>query len=47
MNVVSFLIQNVNSAIKYAAIVKVEYQVVNGYNFKLVISFDSSSTAQY
>lgn len=47
LSILSFLINNVNLSVKYASILKVEYQVVNGYNFKLTISFDSSSNAVY
>ena len=47
MNVLSFLMNKVNKAVKYASLIKAEVQVVHGYNFKLTITFDSSSTAVY
>ena len=47
MNVLNFLMNKVNRAVQYAALIKAEVQVVNGYNFKLTITFDSSSTAVY
>ena len=45
--VLSYLIKNVNSAVRYASILKAESQVVNGYNFRLTISLDRSSSAEY
>ena len=37
----------VNRAVQHASLLKAEVQVVNGYNFRLTITFDSSSTAVY
>jgi hypothetical protein len=45
--VFSFLITKVNSLIQYATLISAEIQVVNGYNFRLRISFDTSSPAAY
>ena len=47
INALTFLMNKVNIAVKYAALVKAESQVVNGYNIKLTISFDIKSTAVY
>ena len=47
ISALTFLMNKVNKAVKHAALVKAEYQVVNGYNIKLTISFDIKSSAVY
>ncbi len=47
VSVLSFLINNLNSLIQYASLLKAESQLVNGNNYKLTISYDTASSAYY
>lgn len=47
LNVLSFLIGNLGEVIKSAVLVSAERQVVSGYNYRITLSLDSSSSAQF
>jgi hypothetical protein len=46
-NVLSYLIQSLGSIIKSGTLISAEKQVVNGFNYRLTLSFDCNSKAQY
>ena len=47
LSVISFLTANFGDVVKSAVLVSAERQVVGGYNYRLTLSLDNTSSAQY
>lgn len=47
IGVLNFLIGKVDNILQYGSLLKAESQLVSGYNYRLTISFDPSSSAYY
>ena len=45
--VLSYLIKTLGSILQSSTLLSAERQTVNGYNYRLTLTFDSNSTAQY